>query len=682
MNFFALSGLINGITSTVFGLFVLIKARARRNTLYFIYVLFCFSVAIWSYFYFAWQIAKSASEALLYSRGLMAGAIFIPIFYLHHILHLIGIAKEKKKIIINGYIFAVLFLSFSFTPYFVRSVSSKLQFQFWPNPGIAYHFFLPIWLFFVLYGVFMILKSYKRASGFKRNQFKYLLLATLCGWGGGATNFPLWYDIKIPPFGNILVSAYIIITAYAIVRYQLMDIKLALTRAGLIFLVYSFVLGVPFWLGSRMLDQQGWWFPVILMGLLATGGPFIYNYLRRGAEDILLCEQKRYQRALKDFSSTLIFIRDIKELSQKVVAKIMDSVRLDFCALYLKQDDAFYLKSEESMNHPQLPSKVDIDNEFINAFKEANTPVLGDYLPKLENMKLGLVSPLFLNQNLYGFIALGPKTKDTFFTDTDIDVFSIVSNQTSLALSEIYYFEQYQKATEEKYKLLVEKERLESAFQISEAYRHELGNILNVISTSLSNLMFIGDYIPSKEDIEQTRKSISSNVKKAQKIFNAIGKYNENSKSEFKEARLDEILNEAIEEQKETFSKSNIRLKTDIENNVKISANNNFLFSLRYFFEGAVGAIEYTNPKERLIAISLESDDIGVRLEISDTGQDATADRLYKGVGIERAKEGGILYFIARRIIFDHQGKLKIAPFDDGKGTSFIIEIPLLKGGA
>ncbi|MFH1363589.1 MAG: hypothetical protein ABIH45_05245, partial [Candidatus Omnitrophota bacterium] len=218
-----------------------------------------------------------------------------------------------------------------------------------------------------------------------------------------------------------------------------------------------------------------------------------------------------------------------------------------------------------------------------------------------------------------------------------------------------------------------------SAFEIAEAYRHELGNILNIISTSLGNLMFIGDTTPTKEEIEQTRKSINNNVKRGHKIFSAISEYNESSKLEPKEARLDELIKAAINDKEEDLSKNNISLKADIGENIALLANDNLISALRYFLEGAIGAIEYVNPKVRLIDIKLKSQDGLAELIISDTGGDATADKLYTGIGIERAKEGGILYFIARRIIFDHQGKLEMVSFDNGKGTSFLIKIPLKK---
>ncbi|MFH1406813.1 MAG: histidine kinase N-terminal 7TM domain-containing protein, partial [Candidatus Omnitrophota bacterium] len=175
MNFFALSGLINAITSTA--LCVFIYSRKRKELLYRTYVLFCLSVALWSYFYFAWQIAKTEELALIFVRMSMAAAVFIPVFYLHHILELLKIAEKKKRLIISGYIFAFISLIFNFTPYFIRSVSPKLYFEYWPNPGIAFDVFFLICFYLVIYSIRIIFTAFKQASGFRRNQLKYVLFA-------------------------------------------------------------------------------------------------------------------------------------------------------------------------------------------------------------------------------------------------------------------------------------------------------------------------------------------------------------------------------------------------------------------------------------------------------------------------------------------------------------------------
>jgi len=111
---------------------------------------------------------------------------------------------------------------------------------------------------------------------------------------------------------------------------------------------------------------------------------------------------------------------------------------------------------------------------------------------------------------------------------------------------------------------------------------------------------------------------------------------------------------------------------------MKVSANDNFPFALQYIMEGAIGAINYNKPAKRFISITLQRNNDRASLTFSDTGKDATKDEIYTGVGIERSKEGGILYFIARRIIFDHKGSLDVVPFNSGEGTTFKIELPLI----
>jgi len=75
----------------------------------------------------------------------MAGAIFIPSFYIHHIFTFLNLCIQKKKALIVVYSLAVIFSIINFTPFFVKSVEQKLWFKYWPNAGLLYGPFLIIW---------------------------------------------------------------------------------------------------------------------------------------------------------------------------------------------------------------------------------------------------------------------------------------------------------------------------------------------------------------------------------------------------------------------------------------------------------------------------------------------------------------------------------------------------------
>jgi hypothetical protein len=230
MDFFALSGLINGTVATIFGIFGYFKNR--RSFIHRIFGLMNGAIAIWGYSYFLWIIAKDETTAFFWVRLLSFGATLIPVLFLHWILALLGLNKKKRRILVFGYLITFILVLFSFTPLYVKSVEPELSFQYWPKPGILYHFYIIfVYLGLLGYGCYQLLASYRKSYGYLKQQIRYVLLGIVVGLIGGFTNFPLWYGIEIPPYGNILVTAYVIIFAYAILKYRLMDIRVAIKRS-------------------------------------------------------------------------------------------------------------------------------------------------------------------------------------------------------------------------------------------------------------------------------------------------------------------------------------------------------------------------------------------------------------------------------------------------------------------
>jgi len=128
----------------------------------------------------------------------------------------------------------LIFIFFFFTNFsslIVKNVRPKLGFSFWPDPGIFYHLFLFFWLFYAVYAIYFLFKEYYSSSGIKQSQIRYILIGTILGYLGGATNYLLWYDIPISPIGNWTTTLYLTIVAYAIIKYRLMDIGMAVKRS-------------------------------------------------------------------------------------------------------------------------------------------------------------------------------------------------------------------------------------------------------------------------------------------------------------------------------------------------------------------------------------------------------------------------------------------------------------------
>ena len=143
MNFYAISGLVNGITATIVGAYVFTRGYTDRR--YQTYGLFCLSLSVWSYSYFFWLVSETPEQAVFWVKSLMAGAIFIPLTNLHHILELLKNPPPWRRWVWLGYLFCLIFLYYNlFSNLFVRGVSAKLEFPFGQNQALRFTCF---WLF-------------------------------------------------------------------------------------------------------------------------------------------------------------------------------------------------------------------------------------------------------------------------------------------------------------------------------------------------------------------------------------------------------------------------------------------------------------------------------------------------------------------------------------------------------
>ena len=122
----------------------------------------------------------------------------------------------------------------------MADVKSALSFPYWPEPGPLFHFYLTWFAGYVLYATYLVAAAFHAASGIRRHQYAYMVAASIIGYAGGATNFPLWYGIPIAPYGTILITLYTALMAYTIVRYRLMNISVVLNKG----LAYAIVLGI------------------------------------------------------------------------------------------------------------------------------------------------------------------------------------------------------------------------------------------------------------------------------------------------------------------------------------------------------------------------------------------------------------------------------------------------------
>ncbi len=239
--------MINGILALSFGLVILFKNwRNKANWLFFLMTI---AVAVWSFGYWRWySIYDSGERALFWVRILSIGSLFIPVFYLHWTSLFLSLEKRLRHVIHIAYIAAFAILPFTFSELFIRDIEPKLFFPFWPNPGFLYNFYLAVvYVGLVIFSLFVLLKEYRVSPPARKGQIFYVVLGAILGFGGGATNFFLWYNVPVPPYGNFLVAVFPFLLGYAALKHGLFNIKVItaelVTFSLWIFLLTRFLIG-------------------------------------------------------------------------------------------------------------------------------------------------------------------------------------------------------------------------------------------------------------------------------------------------------------------------------------------------------------------------------------------------------------------------------------------------------
>lgn len=315
---FAISGVINALVAIGFGFLVILKNwREKVNWLFFLMTV---SLFVWGAGYWQWQLADNYTDALFWIRVLSIGSLFIPIFFFHWITKFLNKTNSTWFFTAVVYLVSIVITFFFSSDIFIPTVREKMFFLFWPDAGPLYSFYLfIIYIGLVITSIYLLIKAYRteRAED-KRGQILYIIVGAILGFGGGLSNFFLWYNIPIPPYGTFLVCIFPFLFGYSIIRYKFFDVK-SIAAEILVFFI-SIVLFVEIMLSTSTLQ-------IILRGIflliVIIFGVFLVRSVYREVE-----QKEKIQKLAKDLAKTN---SDLASANEKL--KELDKQKTEFVSL-------------------------------------------------------------------------------------------------------------------------------------------------------------------------------------------------------------------------------------------------------------------------------------------------------------------------------------------------------------
>ncbi len=731
-SFFVFSAVFNGVVSTLLGIFIFLKNKKSEVNRGFVY--FCAAVAIWSFFYIGWPLAKNAEDTLFWFRLLHIGACFTPITYFHFVANWLGLWRQKRILIWLGYALAVFFSLFVFSDYFIAGMVPKFNMRFWAEPGLIYHFYLLYFFVYVLFSSFLLYSKHKTSSGIKKNQTKIILIGIALSFIGGSTNYFLWYNINIPPFGNILASSFVIFTAFAIIKYRFMDIRIVARKSFIylgsaFFSLFSFSMII--WLFESFLNEGSLLVNYLYSLLVAVVFTFCFYFveglLKKVANEYLFASLYNYQETIRRVAQKLTNhnnLLEITELIAETIKKTIKPSRIGVLLVRNGRNAGSYeavklvgLKKRECLNL--------IKRDFLIKYLEKNKfPLVVDELPflaaetkssaerrEMENvhklavaMEAALCLPLVNEKKLIGIIILGSKISGDSYSSEDLELLSTLANQAGIAINNAKLYKQVQdfnqilrsKVNKQTKKLRVEAKKLEEQndrlnklLAVKNEFLRVVNHQINTPLSIIKNSIFM---VKRKSfTVDKGLAFIEEGVRRMEGVFNdfwrAFSFEGEGVKMNFRKVDMNEVAGKIVETVLgvEEVKVKNIRIIFEKETRLPKAKTDPVQIS-QVLSNLLDNAITYTPAGS--VAIRIEKIKGFLKVSVSDTGQGIDKkdvsnlfEKFYRTERAKRSRPGGsgLGLYIAKKIVEAGGGQIKIERSEVGKGTTFSFTVPIWK---
>jgi len=712
VNIYSFSSLFAAIFCLASGIFVFVKRPKDKKCKFF--AIASILTGLWTSFPFIMSRAHNEASALFFARIIYISAILSAPAWLHFVFAVVKEkwSKRENRILFLSYCLSVPFLFFSFSPFFLRGVN-RFAPHFSVIPGPLYIFFVNIFGLIFIYIIKTILSSVRVASGYYRNRLKFILFSFIFGFLSGIIHFASAYFNKEPFPHDLLLIAYTSLIAYAIFRYRLMDITLAITRTGIFVAVYTLLLGIPFIITVQLKDWfintlgVNWWMlPSGSIALLATVGPFIYIYFQRKAENRLLSEQRQYQETLQQAASGMTRIHNIERLLNFIVELVTKAVRISHSAIYLfdEKSEEFLLKASRNFKKGQISSITKKSSLIVWAEKkkeplvyeeikrkaeEAPNPTLKELEEEMRSLNASVVVPSFLEDKLLSLLILGDKCSGRIYTSEDMNIFSTLASQAALGIENASLYENIEQQVRQRtqklvevQKQLIQAEKLATVGTLAGGVAHEINNPLTAILANTQMLLATADSFDA--DAKESLKLIEEASKRCRTIVQKLMTYARKplESSEAPEIDLLKVLKKVISFLGYQLEQENVKIISEVKGDTYIvRGNHNELEQVvTNLILNAKDAIKQIK-ESGVIYIFLSKSDDWIKLEVKDEGAGIPKkiiSRIFdpffttKDVG----KGAGLGLSICQTIVEKHNGSITVQS-EPNKGSTFTVQLPI-----
>jgi len=688
-------------------LVILVLLRDRRSFVHRIFSLFLISMALWGVTIFGMRASPDLEHALLWERAAIVMISSISVFFYHFSLAFTN-TKPRRGFLLAAYLFLLFVISVAPTSLALTGMQIK-PYGYAPIPGPL--FFFPGLLgvyFFIILGLVNLTKAQRVAISYKlRNQYLYIIIGLAFSLVGGIFDILPVFGLPSYPGAIIGNTVFAILATVAILKHHLLDIHIVIRKSIAYFLI-SAVIAIPYvgiiFLFSSVFKTRAispWFYFLLLIGL-AIGLQPLWSRIQSLVDRWFYREKYSHFRALEQFSQETKDITNLEYVANSLIRLVSEAMQTASLCLMLPnpQGKQFVVVSSEGLpNKPRLAfQSISILIHRLSHYEEFLERKQLDIIPELQaitlkerdiiaQLRAELLIPLKTTKGLIGILILGPKLSEKTYSEDDLRLLKVVSQQVATTLDNARLYEELKGTYEDlrnAQERLIQSEKISALGVMTSGIAHDFNNMLTTI---------IGRAQLALDEIKDGKARYSLELIK-QAGLDAAGMVRR--LQDFARVRADHASD--VIDLNEVFKNALEMIKPRLDEQWETLGS-----SIEVFFNpGKVGPIEgsATELKESLVNILINAIDAmphGGKLtvkskqdgdfavvSISDTGVGMTTEvkrRAFDPFFTTKGSQGlGMGLSVVYGAIKRHKGQVSISSKPQ-KGCTFTIRIPVTQKG-
>lgn len=455
--------LVSFICYTVLFMILLGSRKSKIARYYTFYVV---SMIIWSLGSFIMR-TNFPPSAIFWNRILCTGLISMPVIFYHFTLVLTETNNQKGKLYF-GYLCAVILLVCNYSGLIMEEAYAENNVFYYTLGPVAST--MAIWsLCYLLLALMNIVQKVK-SNKIPFVRVKYIMYGLTLVIIGGLLN--LLPSLGKYPFDIASNTINALFIAYSIYRYRFLEIKLIVKR-GIAYSVYTLILSGVYIIAifgvqqviNSLLGYTNMTVTLSTAVLLAMIFQPVKNVLQHWIDRIFYREKLNHQAILKEFSRIINNVLNLDELTDSLLDAVKQGMQPQTVSLVLRQSkDEYRIFRSSAQNSWAQDIKYTKNHPIVQWFTQGKAFLTIEDIEsapsfaglwsmekkQLYELKTQLIVPMWLREQLIGFLVLSEKKGGESYSQEEMDLLYTLVNNAAVVIENAKMYEEakYQAITD------------------------------------------------------------------------------------------------------------------------------------------------------------------------------------------------------------------------------------------